>query len=252
MREPGRVKINSLILLALALCVSSHAQQSQPNLSPVFGSYTVTPKPEDVKTTDAQTLAGVRIRVKGADGKPVARKRFYLTTKSLEQIVPDWSSVPKRKSFLEKASPELRAWIEAHDCDSLYCPEYEAAFETGKESVPELKSAYAEGLKRHRDARLAVGWIRVHFPLKELRLGYYQTKKGWLARTAQAAGVVASVMTDERGEAYFTGVKTGSYFVSNLIPIEQGNLVWSAPVTVPSLLPGKLHSATVELIAKPK
>lgn len=243
------------MLLGLVLSISFTARaRQQRGQAPTFGTHAVTPKPEDVKLkpSDSAPLAGIRIRVKDAEGKPIARKRFYLLAKSVEQSAPDWPSVPARDSFLTGASPELREWLKRHDCDTLYCPEYEAAFEAGKEAVPELKLAYAEGMKKYRSPWLALRWMTVNFPLKESRLSYYEAKKGWLARASLAAGLVSSVMTDERGEAYFVGVRPGPYFVSNLIPLEKGNVVWSAPVTVPPLPPGKLHSASVELIAKPR
>ena len=222
--------------------------------APVPGAFTVTPKPEDVKAApgDHDPPSGVRIRVKDADGKPVARKRFYLLKASAEGAGLDWGAVPLRETFLKGASAELREWLGRHDCDTLYCPEYEQEFGAAKDTVPEFKLAYAEGLKRYKSPKTALRWMTVNFPLKGARTGYYEKKKAWLAQAALKAGAVASVMTDERGEAYFVGVKTGSYHVSNLIPLERGNILWDAPVKVPVPPPGKLHSATVELLAKPK
>ena len=223
--------------------------------APVPASHNVTPKPEDVKTTPnpaTDPLAGIRIRVKNAEGKPIARKRFFLLTASAEKSGLDWTSVPAREAFLKGASAELRKLVEQYDCDTIYCPEFEAEFDAAKETVPEFRQAYAEGLRRYKNPRLALRWLTVNFPLKDARLGYYESKKKWLEAAARKAGAVASVMTDEKGEAYFVGVKTGSYFVSNLIPLEKGNFLWDAPVNVPTLLPGKLHSASVELNARPR
>lgn len=240
----------SLGLIIVAAC-AAHAQQPA---APTFGSFNVTPKPEDVKLKpeDANTLAGIRIRVKDAEGKPLARKRFYLLTKSVEEAALDWATVPVRDTYLKDASPELRAWLKKQTCDTLYCPEYEAEFASAKETVPELKRAYAEGLRKYKSEKLALRWMTVNFPVKELKTNYYEAKKAWLARAAQKAGMISSVMTDDRGDAYFIGVKPGSYFISNLIPLEGVQIVWSAPLSVPPLLPGKLHSVSVELNAKPK
>jgi hypothetical protein len=239
-----------------SLCIllaASHGARGQQ--SPIPASHNVTPKPEDVKTPPnpaADPPAGIRIRVKNAEGKPIPRKRFYLLTSSAEKSGLDWAAVPVREAFLKSASAELRKWVEQYDCDTIYCPEFEAEFEAAKETVPEFKQAYAEGLRRYKNPRLALRWLTVNFPVKEARLGYYESKKKWLDAAARKTGAVASVMTDEKGEAYFVGVKTGSYYVSNLIPLGIGNFIWDAPVTVPPLLPGKLHSASVELNAKPR
>ena len=242
------------LVCALVSVLSLAAQESYAQQTPVAGAYTVTlAKPEDAKAEPGaqDPPSGVRIRVKDADGKPVARKRFFLLAKSAAQSGLDWSAVPSREEFLKGASPELRAWLARHDCDTLYCPEYVAEFAAARDSVPELRSAYAEGLRRYKSPKVALRWITVNFPLKDARTGFYEKKKAWLAEAARRAGVVASVMTDERGEAYFTGVKTGSYYVSNLFPLEPSRVVWDAPVKVPVAPPGKLHSVTVDLAAKP-
>ncbi|HYN85690.1 MAG TPA: hypothetical protein VER32_10570, partial [Pyrinomonadaceae bacterium] len=211
----------------------------------------VTPKPEDVKrdAEAASRRAGIRIRVKDADGKPVARKRFYLLERDVMASGVDWASRPRREQYLTGASAELREWLARHDCDTLYCPEYEAEFDSARQSVPELREAYAEGLRKYKNPRTALRWITVSFPLKNIRAGFYERKRAWTDAAARRAGLVASVMTDERGEAYFLNVEQRDFYVSNVFPLERGRVVWSAPVRVPALLPGKLHSVTVELLA---
>lgn len=253
MMRPRRNAALALCSLCMLLAAAGRADARQ-TAAPAYGSFNVTPKPEEVKSNPAAAAATsrVRIRVKDAEGKPVQRKRFYLLSGSAEAAGLDWPSVPARDEFFGGASPELREWLGRHDCDTLYCPEYEAAFGSAKEVVPEFRRAYAEGLRRYKSPRLALRWMTVNFPLKEIRTRYYDGKKDWLSRAAQKAGSVASVMTDEKGEAYFVGVRLGSYHVSNLIPLGVGRIVWDAPVSVPPLLPGKLHSVTVELTAKPR
>jgi hypothetical protein len=54
-------------------------------------------------------------------------------------------------------------------------------------------------------------------------------------------------MTDEKGEAYFLGVKPGDYYVSNIFPLEAGNVLWDCKVTVPPPVPARLHSVSVDL-----
>jgi hypothetical protein len=238
----------------LAARHESVAQQQPAPAPPTPGAYSVTPKPEDVKLKpeDAAAHAGVRVRAKGADGRPLARKRFFLLTRPADAATLDLAGAPARADYLKGASPELREWLARHDCDSLYCPEYEAEFASAKETVPELRRAYAEGLRRYRSPDVALRWLTVNFPAKGLRTDYYRARRLWLAREAARHGSVASVMTDEKGEGYFIGVTPGAYFVSNLLPLERGNLLWSAPVTVPPLLPGRLHSVSAELNARPK
>lgn len=253
----GRRKILTAAALAAVcfLCLKHQtAAQPQTSLSPVPGNVNITPKPDDVKLDDVppNSRAAIRIRVKDADGKPLTRKRFYLLQKDINAAGVNFAARPRREDFLEGASPELRAWLARHDCDTLYCPEYEAEFETAKETVPELKQAYAAGLKKYKNPRIALRWITVSFPLRNLRAGFYERKKNWTEESALRAGRVASVMTDERGEAYFTGIELKDFYVSNIFPLERGNVLWSALVRVPPLLPGKLHSVTVELTAPAK
>ena len=51
---------------------------------------------------------GIRIVVKGPDGKPVQRKRFYLLARSANAAGIAPASAPKREEFLQGASPQLR------------------------------------------------------------------------------------------------------------------------------------------------
>ena len=40
-------------------------------------------------------------------------------------------------------------------------------------------------------------------------------------------------MTNEKGTAYFTGLKLRSYYISNLMPLGNGSLLWDCQVSVP-------------------
>jgi hypothetical protein len=113
--------------------------------------------------------------------------------------------------------------------------------------VPEFKRAYDEGMRRYRSERLALRWITVDFPLKEARTEYYKRKKLWLETAARGAGALASVMTDEKGVGYLTNVKPGAYYVSNLLPLEGGQLLWDCSVTTAPQLSRLLYSVTVEM-----
>ena len=241
------------MLSGLCLFAAASARAQAP---PPAASCQPTPTPIAVKADSppaaGANAGGIRLFLFGADKKPLARKRFYLLRRSAFASGIDWASMPKRADSQQGASPQLREWLARHDCDTLYCPEYEAEFESAKESVPEFKRAYADGLRKYKNPKTALRWITVSFPLKNLRTGFYERKKLWTEASARRAGLVASVMTDERGEAYFTGVGLKDFYVSNVFPLERGNVLWSAHVRVPPLLPGKLHSVTVELLAPPQ
>jgi hypothetical protein len=217
--------------------------------APVAGECLV--KPVQGAKAEAATGAtgGVRVAVTGADGKPLQRrqvKRLYLLTRSARESVGDWAGVPRREDSLKGASPELRAWLARHDCDSLYCPEYEAEYERAAAEVPEFRKAFDDGLRKYRNRELALRWMTVNFPLRNVRTEYYDRKRAWLEEAARKAGAVASVMTDEKGVAYFLGVKPGPYFVSNLLPAEGGTL-WDCAVNVPPPVPKQLHSVSLDL-----
>lgn len=236
-------RTGSLLLLGLLLVGAGAARaQQQP---PAAGACVVKPVQGAKVEAPAGAAGGVRVTLTGADGKPLRRKRLYLLARSAREAVADWSGVPRREEFLAGASDELRAWLARHDCDTLYCPEYEAEYERAVREVPEFKRAFEEGLRKYRSRELALGWLTVNFPLKDVRTEYYRRKKAWLEEAARRAGASASVMTDEKGVAYFTGVKPGPYFVSNLIPA--GGLLWDCKVDVPPPVPKQLHSVSLDL-----
>ena len=230
------------ILLAAAAC--ARAQSAPAGACKVNTPQGV--KPEASPAADATT--GIRILVTGADGKPVQRKRFYLLERSAQASSAGSTAAPRREDFLQGASPQLREWLARHDCDTLYCPEYEAGYAEAVKTVPEFKKAYDDGLRRYGSDRLALQWLTVNFPLKQVRTEYYRRKKAWLEEAARRAGKVSSVMTDEKGAAFFTGVRPRAYFVSNLAPLE-GGLLWDCQVTPPPPIPKQLHSVTVEMSA---
>lgn len=238
---------NALAFVAVLLLVSTVAAQTS---SPAVGACKVT-TPQGVTPPPASLDAttGVRIVVTGPDGKPLQRKRFYLLQRSARANPAAFSSAPRPADFLQGASPQLREWLARHDCDSLYCPEYESEYAEAVKTVPEFKRAYEEGARKYHSDKLALKWITVNFPLKNVRTEYYKRKRAWLEQAARDSGKVASVMTDEKGAAYFTGVRPGAYFVSNLLPLEENGLLWDCQLTAPPPLPKQIHSVTVELSA---
>ncbi|MDT7780361.1 MAG: hypothetical protein QOC99_2873 [Acidobacteriota bacterium] len=193
------------------------------------------PSPTPITKTETAAAAsdagGIRIFLYGADKKPLARKRFFLLQRSAfstEGI--NWASMPKRADFLQGASPQLREWLARHDCDSLYCPEFESEFPEAVKTVPEFKRAFDEGLRKYHNEKLAMKWLAVNFPLKNVRSEYFKRKKAWLVQAEQKTGRVVSFMTDEKGRAVFTGFKMGDYYISNLFPLQEGGPVWDCKV----------------------
>lgn len=245
----------ALVLLGLAAATAARAQAPSPVVA-TCPQITPAAKP----APSSRNRSGIKLTVKDGKGQAVARKRFYLLEgdKPLGEMGLDWTTVPKRASFLKGASPELLALLDKHDCDSLYCPELEAEFPKAKDTVPELKRAYEEGLRKYKSEKLALRWLTVNFPLKNARTGYYNLKRDWLEKALlqvaggdkEKANRIVSVMTDEKGVAYFTGLKLVTFHVTNLIPLEDGNLLWDCAVTVPQPDPKRLYSVAVEFDAR--
>ena len=247
--QPRTSPTRTLLALGLLVCA---AQTAAAQAAPAQGQCKVTAAQvaKDEAPPAADLTSGIRIKVVGPDGKtPVRRKRFYLLQSSVLGAgqQPDWSTLPRRADYLKDASPKLQEWLDKHDCDSLYCPENEAEYAEAVKSVPEFQKAYADGLKKYKNQKLALRWVTVNFPLKNVRTEYYKRKRAWLEAAAGKAGKVTSVMTDEKGEAYFTELKLGKYYISNLVPLEDGNMVWDCAVTVPPPVPARLHSVSVDL-----
>ena len=229
MRAERRTPLLWAALLS-GLCLT-YAAHTRAQGAPPAASCQPTPTPIAVKAAEAEADAGgIRVFLYGADKKPLARKRFYLLRRSAFSAGLDWASMPRHAASLEGASPQLREWLARHDCDSLYCPEFESEFPEAVKTVPEFKRAYDDGLRKYRSERLALKWLAVNFPLKNVRSDYFRRKKAWLDRAGQQAGKVVSFMTDDKGRAIFTGFKAGDYYISNLFPFEEGGPVWDCKV----------------------
>jgi hypothetical protein len=249
--RPDRLVFSLPRALAAALLLACAQTALAQTPAPVAGACKAnTPEGLKVETPSSPNVTtGIRITVKGPDGQPVPRKRFFLLSRNVTATDTGLATAPKRADFLQGASKELRDWLAKHDCDSLYCPEYEAGYADAVKTVPEFKQAFADGQKKYHSDRLALAWVTDNFPLKNVRTEYYKRKKAWLDQAAQKAGSVSSVMTDEKGGAYFTGVKLGSYYISNLMPLEEGGVLWDCQVTAIPPIPRQLYSVSVEMSA---
>jgi hypothetical protein len=246
MRTLRRMTLQRAALLPclVLLCFGAARAQGPPPAATCQPS----PTPVVVKADAAAAATeagGIRVFLFDAEKKPVARKRFFLLRRSaLDGAGPDWAAMPKRADYLQGASPQLREWLARHDCDSLYCPEFESEFPAAVKTVPEFKRAYDDGLRKYRNERLALKWLAVNFPLKNVRSEYFKRKRAWIEQAAQKTGRVVSFMTDEKGRALFTGFPAGDYYISNLFPFEEGGPVWDCKVTTLPPNPRQMWAVT--------
>jgi hypothetical protein len=175
----------------------------------------------------------------------LARKRFFLSSCpfNLEKM-RGIARLPTRRSYYAnlKASPQFIKWLEDNNCDTVYCRQLtreEVTCKIGDATcVPEFSRAYMEALKKLKNEELARQWVTNYEPLSapELRMGFYKEKAKWLdaaIKTAEqasalAAGTIRTAMTDRRGVAYFYDLCPGTYYISNIAPIEiEGEaLIW--------------------------
>lgn len=168
----------------------------------------------------------------------LARKRFYLSSCpfNLDKL-QSVGRAPTRRAYYAsvKASPQLIKWLEDNNCDTIYCRELRREEVTCTASdaacVPEFTRAYNEALKKLKgDQELARKWATNYEPLSapELRIGFHTAKTKWLDAMVRAAeqsmnvpaGSIRTAMTDRRGVAYFYDLCPGTYYISNLAPVE--------------------------------
>lgn len=194
-------------------------------------------------TQSQQTARGViRLKVKYKTGevtKELARKRFFLIKGSLDEnrsLIDEIrkTDIPSRECYYRRisASPQLIAWLNDNDCESVYCREVEEKYLSGTDVVPEFKTAFDQALRELKRAELARRWLP-NYLAAEVRDGYYRARQqsiGALTKMAETATgrTVMSVMTDRKGTAYLTDIEPGVYTISNLVgsETEKSNIVW--------------------------
>lgn len=242
-KTTGKIAATALCLLVIMLIVNTAQAQVTPSPSP---SVTPAPTPTTPVATPSAppVLKTIKLTVTYAPKVPVARKQFYLSRVpfNLEELQKSLgSNLPSHKDYLHKVSgPALseelvaefiREWLERYKCETVYCQPI-LAEDVGRIRV--FKPAYESAKNIFKDTRdadgmeMALKWLPNFLP-QEIRTGYFDMKRAWIARAIEhlekssgEKNVVRPVMTDRKGEAYITEVRPATYYISNLIPIEDG------------------------------
>ncbi|HYJ45090.1 MAG TPA: hypothetical protein VEV81_00655 [Pyrinomonadaceae bacterium] len=243
--------VSAALGLLIVFALNTRAQTPTPAPSPTTtaavpqSSAPCTPPP--ACPTIAPHVFQVSVNLKQNDKTvPVARRPLYLSpcAFNLEKL-PAQGRAPSRKSYYAgvKASPQLINWLEANNCDTVYCRELTREEVTCNTSdarcVPEFVQAYNEALSKLKgDQELARKWVTNYAPLAtpQLRVGFHDEKMKWLAAAAAAVekasglapGTLRSAVTDRQGIAYFYDLCPGAYYISNLAPAEIGGdrIIW--------------------------
>jgi len=235
-----------LIVFALDARAQTPTPSPTPTPTPAQTSAPCVPPPSCPAL--APHVFQVSVNLKQNDKSvPVARKSLYLSPCpfNLEKLPAQTTRAPSRKSYYAsvKASPQLINWLEANNCDTVYCRELRREEVTCNTSdaacVPEFVQAYNEALSKLKgDQELARKWVTNYAPLSAapLRTGFHDEKMKWLLTEVAAIekasglppGTVRSTVTDRQGIAYFYDLCPGAYYISNLAPVEVGGdrILW--------------------------
>ena len=185
----------------------------------------------------------LRVRVKADDAAPLkglARKRFFLIPGTLEQnraLVTTIEQQPltTRDCYYKQhhASAQLISWLQEGDCESVYCRSIENEFVTGPKAVPEFANAFAANHTEFGNDVIALQWL-TNYLSPDLRDGFYKDRQRLLQTLLKQSGMIQSVMTDQKGSAYFTDLGPGTYVISNVIPTELGQtlVTWNCEVQI--------------------
>jgi hypothetical protein len=185
----------------------------------------------------------LRVRVKADDAAPLkglARKRFFLIRGTLEQnraLVTTIEQQPltTRDCYYKQhhASAQLISWLQEGDCESVYCRSIENEFVTGPKAVPEFANAFAANHTEFGNDVIALQWL-TNYLSPDLRDGFYKDRQRLLQTLLNQTGMIQSVMTDQKGSAYFTDLGPGTYVISNVIPTElaQTLVTWNCEVQI--------------------
>jgi hypothetical protein len=139
-----------------------------------------------------------------------------------------------------QASPQFICWLKTENCESPYCRTLTMA---DIDSVPEFQSAYKKGLTQFKGlTTIARDWVTTNLP-PVLTGGYYREGKTLTSTLLGGITPSQSSMTDVKGVKttfidipipQIAGKKTGTFFVSNILPFEYSgkSYVWGCEVEV--------------------
>lgn len=210
--------------LALSLCIATLAIAQTPTTLP-----------------SARGVIRLRVKVKPVTAATgLSRKRFFLIKGSLAENQTLIESMKRRPVTSRDcyyrgigASEALIAWLKQYDCESVYCHEVTDWKEV--DAVPEFQHAVAAGETEFGSRDLARKWLTVNLA-GQIRDGYYRQQQQDLRTLIETSKAkVTSVMTDQKGTAYFTDIEPGTYVISNIIRTEgseTASLWWNCEVKV--------------------
>ncbi len=131
-----------------------------------------------------------------------------------------------------QAKEFIENWLLRYQCETVYCQDITAA-DLDKISV--FKAAHETNAPLFRNASDAetrsFRWLPNFLPLA-VRTGYFDMRRRWVKcatqylQTPAAKGLGAQVsagMTNKSSTTYFPGLPPGTYYVSNLVPLETGS-----------------------------
>jgi hypothetical protein len=198
----------------------------------------------------------------------LARKRFFLSSCPFNLAASvDVTTAPTLSAFYSRlgAKPELIKWLEDNHCETIYC----RALTTNEvncegadqKCVPEFNEAYRNALADLKgNAALALKMITNYAPLSDpkLRVGFFEARAEWLKNSVtRIENAIAtdyrlrSTITDKDGIGFFYDLCPGSYYVSNVAPVNiDGNeMVWESPKPVNVDGPPNKNDATKVMLA---
>ena len=193
--------------------------------------------------TQQTGVVRLRVRVKADDSAPLkglARKRFFLIPGTLEQnraliTAIEQQPLTTRDCYYKQhhASAQLISWLQEGDCESVYCRTIENEFVTGPKAVPEFANAFTANHTEFGNDLIALQWL-TNYLNPDLRDGFYKDRQRLLQTLLKQSGMIQSVMTDQKGSAYFTDLGPGTYVISNVIPTElaQTLVTWNCEVQI--------------------
>jgi hypothetical protein len=223
------------------ISVSDHRRRLLSFVLSLFvAGLTLAQQPTQTAPTNERGVLRLRVKVKPVTpASGLSRKRFFMIKGSLSEnqsLIESMKRQPvtSRDCFYRSigASEALIAWLKQYDCESVYCREVDDWQEVA--AIPEFQQAVAAGEKEFGSRELARRWLPVNLPA-ELRDGYYRKQQQELRSLLESTHAqVASVMTDQKGTAYFTNLEPGTYVISNIIRTEgaESSSLWNCEVKV--------------------